>query len=160
MAENPGAVIEPAAQERATGDSWAPVRTPRPDPRSRARYHDFANAICLISAPSISPKIRHALRHIEKNYEQRVTLQRVAAAIGCHPTHLCQKFREELGSSFYTFVIRVRLKAAIRLLVYSDDPIKQVAYQVGFRSPETLAKVFARWIHCSPTVFRDRYRYR
>ena len=128
-------------------------------PPVRERYHDLTNLICLTSAPAISPKIRHAIRHIEKNYQQKLTLQHVGAAIDCHPSYLCKRFREELGSSFYQYVLRVRLKVAIRTLVHSDDPIKCVAHQAGFHSSEAFSKVFSRWIHCPPTVFRDLYRY-
>lgn len=42
---------------------------------------------------------------MEKNYQARVTLRTLAAAIGYHPAHLCKKFRAELGSSFYEYLL-------------------------------------------------------
>src|SRR3972149_5952274 len=54
---------------------------------------------------------------------------------------------------------RCWLKHAIRLLVYTDLPIKAVGYGVGFGRPEHFAKVFGQWLQCAPTVFRIRYRY-
>lgn len=123
------------------------------------RYHDLTIAICLTTAASLCPKVRRAIAHIEHNYHRRLTLESVGAAVGYHPNHLCRKFREELSLSFHEYLVRVRLKKAVGLLVYTDDPIKAVAYRVGFGRPERLSRAFARWIRCSPRVFRDRYRY-
>jgi AraC-like DNA-binding protein len=139
------------------------VAFPATSPRisaGRLHYHDLTNSICLATAASISPKIRRAVGYIEQHYHQKLTLRRVAAEIRYHPNHLCQKFREEVGTSFADYLVRTRLKHALRLLIYTDDPIKHIGYRTGFRSPQNFCKVFARWLHCSPTVFRERYRYR
>lgn len=123
------------------------------------RYHDLTNAICVTTAASICPKIRRAVTYIEHNYQHRLTLDCVGAQIGYHPNHLCRVFREQLGVPFHEYLLRVRLKKAIRLLVYSDDPIKEVGFQVGFPRPEQFSRVFTHWIHYSPRAFREQYRY-
>lgn len=92
MAADAGSVTE-------RGHTWSEARghlvlpaTPRRDAADLARYHDLTKVICLTSAASISPKIRRAVRHIEKNYQHKLTLQSLGAHIWCHPNHRCQKF--------------------------------------------------------------------
>ncbi len=139
--------------------SAAVPATPRRTPADVRRYHDLANVICLTTAASICPKVRRAVTYIEYNYHSRLTLECVGAQIGYHPNHLCRIFREQLGLSFHEYLLRVRLKKAIRSLVYTDDPIKEVGFRVGFARPEQFSRVFTRWIHCSPRAFREQYRY-
>jgi AraC-like DNA-binding protein len=97
--------------------------------------------------------------YLDRQYAGRLTLGGVAGQIGYHPAHLSRKFHQELGVSFSGYLVRLRLKHAIRWLVYTDLPIKAVGYGVGFGRPEHFAKVFGRWLQCAPTVFRIRYRY-
>ena len=133
--------------------------TDRHRPVAWRRYHDLTNATFLTTAASICPKVRRAIAYIEHNYHRRVTLQCVGVQVGFHPNHLCRVFREQLGLSFHEYLLQVRLKKAIRLLVHSDYPIKAVGYWVGFGSPEQFSKVFTRWIRCTPRAFREQYRY-
>lgn len=132
---------------------------PRRSPVDERSYHDLMNVICLTTAASICPKIRPAVTYIEHNYHRRLTLECAGAQIGYHPNHLCRVFREQLELSFHEYLLRARLKKAIRLLVYTYDPIKEVGYRVGFVRPQQFSRVFTRWLHSSPRVFREQYRY-
>jgi len=133
--------------------------TPPQDAADGIRYDDLTTAICLTAAGALHPKIRHAVRHIERHYHQKLTLRSVADRIRFHPNHLCRRFREALGMPFSEYLVRVRLKKAIGGLVYTDDPIKEVGYRAGFGGPERFSTVFRQWLRCSPRSFRSRYRY-
>jgi AraC-like DNA-binding protein len=134
----------------------APPRAVARDPR---RYDDLTPLICLTTAGSLSPKIRRAVRCLDQQYACRPTLGSVAGQLGYHPAHLSRKFHQELGVSFSGYLVRIRLKHAIRMLVYTDLPIKAIGYRVGYRRPERFAKVVRQWLQCSPTAFRTLYRY-
>jgi len=132
---------------------------PRSVARDRCRYDDLTPLICLTRAVSLSPLICRAVRCLDHGYASRLTLDSVAHQIGYHPAHLSRKFHQDLGVSFSGYLVSIRLKHAIRLLVYTNVPIKAAGYRAGFGSPERFSKVFRAWLHCSPTVFRIRYRY-
>jgi AraC-like DNA-binding protein len=123
------------------------------------RFNDLTTLMRVTAAGSLHPKIRHAVRYIDRNYRHKLTLRSVADRIAFHPNYLCRRFREELGMSFSEYLVRVRLKQAIAGLIYTDDPIKAVAFRAGFAGPERFARVFRNWLKCSPKAFRARYRY-
>ena len=139
--------------------SGAPPVMQRRNAADLGRYNDLAHVICLTTAASVSPKIRRAVRYLDKHFPHKLTLRCVGRHIAYHPNYLCRKFREELGVSFSEYLVRVRLQAAIRWLVYTDDPIKAIGYRAGFGRPERFSRVFRQWVQCSPRVFRTRYRY-
>ncbi len=125
----------------------------------RGRYDDFTKDIVVTSAGALHPKIRQAVRYIDRHFSRNLTLHNVADRVAFHPNYLCRRFREDLGIPFSEYLLRVRLKHAIAGLVYTDDPIKAVAYRAGFSGPERFARVFRQWLQCSPRAFRARYRY-
>lgn len=139
-----------SAQPDCKGKERRSSRAPRAPQRKKAvdwdRYGDLTNVICLTTATSVSPKIRGAVRYLDKNFPHKLTLRSVGRHIAYHPNYLCRKFREELGVSFAEYLVRVRLQKAIRWLVYTDNPIKEVGYRARFGRPERFSRVFRQWI--------------
>ena len=153
---------DPSAQSGLPGNETMCSVAPRSSRRQAVdgdRYNDLAHVICLTTATSVSPKIRRAVRYLDKNFPHKLTLRSVGRHIAYHPNYLCRKFREELGVSFTEYLVRIRLQKAIRWLAYTDDPIKAIGYRAGFGRPERFSKVFRQWVQCSPREFRTRYRY-
>ncbi|MCS2679629.1 helix-turn-helix transcriptional regulator [Bacteroides ovatus] len=60
-----------------------------------------------------------------------------------------------LGEPIGTFIVRTRTEAAARLLRYSDIPIADIAYRIGYASPSSLSKVFKQFYGISPLEYRN-----
>jgi transcriptional regulator GlxA family with amidase domain len=56
------------------------------------------------------------------------------------------------------FVEVARIEAARRLLAESELPMKQIAWQVGFRDDEIMRRAFHRHLRVSPSDFQARFR--
>ena len=50
------------------------------------------------------------------------------------------------------------MERAKRLLASTDEPLKRVAREAGFRSPQQLSKRFRRLEGTTPLAFRRRHR--
>lgn len=127
--------------------------------------------------PSISEsRLDEALRQEELSAEDHDFLQRMAAYVEAHyadsafkATDLCQelglsrsqlyrKVKELLGEGVISYVENVRLRNAERLLIETNDSIAEIAYSVGYSTPEYFAKVFKSRYQLSPSGFRDKNR--
>ena len=51
---------------------------------------------------------------------------------GLHPSHLCRKFRREMGVNFWEYIHRVCLQRAVFLLLGSRKIIKEITCEVGY----------------------------
>ena len=71
--------------------------------------------------------------------------------------HLARMFRDEVGRTPARYVEGIRLEAAKRLLVTSDESQESVARRVGFGSPETMRRIFRRNLGVSPGGYRSRF---
>lgn len=103
---------------------------------------------------SLSPKIWRVATHIDHHFAQGVTLRQASTMVDLHPDYLSRRFKQEMGIGFHQYVMTLRLQLAATFLVGSTKSIKEISYDVGFRTPEVFAKAFKRSMGCSPTVYR------
>jgi AraC-like DNA-binding protein len=92
--------------------------------------------------------------HIDHHFAQGVTLRQASTMVDLHPDYLSRRFKQEMGIGFHQYVMTLRLQLAAAFLIDSTKSIKEISYDVGFRTPEVFSKAFKRLLGCSPTVYR------
>jgi len=70
------------------------------------------------------------------------TVEGLAAKVGLSPRQLRRKLKDLTGETPAAFIRHYRLDAAAQLLRNDAGTVSEVAYQVGFGTPETFAKHF------------------
>jgi transcriptional regulator GlxA family with amidase domain len=71
--------------------------------------------------------------------------------------HFARVFRAEVGLTPATYVEKVRLETARRLLETTALPVEGVAAAAGFGTPESLRRTLARRVGLSPREYRARF---
>ncbi len=82
----------------------------------------------------------------------------LAARVSMSPRHFARVFRSDVGCTPARYVEQVRVEAARRLLETTGLGVDDVAETVGFGTPETLRRAFARRVGASPAEYRNRFR--
>jgi len=99
-----------------------------------------------------------ALRRVHDAIEQELesaTLRSVALRLGMGARTL-QRQLQHLGTSFRDEVGRVRIEAAKRKLLDTDDKVASIARTVGFASNASFSTAFLKLVGLRPSVFRVR----
>ena len=86
----------------------------------------------------------------------RSTLDQIAAALQVSPFHLSRVFSQESDFSLFGYLATVRLTKARQLLLEEDLPVAEVAYAVGYASPNYFAKVFRKAFGHPPSRTRSQ----
>ena len=89
--------------------------------------------------------------------DEDISLTRFARRIGEPPRLVSQAINRRLGMSFSDLVNAVRIDAAGRLLTdpgWSDRPVIDIAYEVGFRSKSNFHRTFKQRTGMTPSEFR------
>ncbi|WP_277300814.1 AraC family transcriptional regulator [Veillonella montpellierensis] len=99
------------------------------------------------------------LQYIYQQYRQKLTLHDIAAAGNVSPSSCCKIFKKYVHQSPMVYVNQYRLQMACHLLITTDYPITDIAYQCGFNQPSYFNKLFFKTYHCTPTHYRQRANY-
>ncbi|UTW61742.1 helix-turn-helix domain-containing protein [bacterium SCSIO 12741] len=108
---------------------------------SRANEEVIENLCKVIESQAVDP-------HFE--------FQHAIQGIPIHATCFAQNLKKLKGCTPRTYLAKIRLRHAAALLRTQNLPIKNVAWQSGFRSYSYFWQVFKETFGCSPTTYRNR----
>ena len=95
-----------------------------------------------------------AVREIERNYAEPLTVTGVARSIGTSSRQLQRVFEEVGGRSFRTHLAAVRMDRAREMLLSDHATVRSIAARVGYSQPAQFAKAFRRHHGVSPSELR------
>jgi AraC family transcriptional regulator len=86
------------------------------------------------------------------------TLDSLASVAHLSPFHFHRIYRALTGESVVATVQRVRLERAAHHLTVADNPVGDVAANVGYESPQAFSRAFRGFAGVSPSTFQMRQR--
>lgn len=99
------------------------------------------------------------LRFMATEYANpELSLEIAAAALGVNRTKINDILKEELGLTFSTYLNKLRLTEAARLLSENEDAnVSEIAYSVGYNNASYFNKLFKTEYGCVPKTFKALY---
>ncbi|MDQ0198744.1 response regulator transcription factor [Neobacillus ginsengisoli] len=102
-----------------------------------------------------SEQIYQAIQVIQKEYNEKITLNYLASKIHINPAYLSRKFQEEVGMGFSEYLNEIRLEAAKKMLIeFPDMSINGVSEKCGFNSQHYFSQMFRKMTGKSPRDYR------
>ena len=100
-------------------------------------------------------RINRLTEYITEHLEDELDLNRLAQMSNLSPYHFHRIVKAFLGEPLGAYIGRLRVEKAARSLRYTDLPVQEIAFSVGYDSPSSLTKVFNQYYGISPTEFRN-----
>jgi two-component system, response regulator YesN len=97
-----------------------------------------------------------AKEFIWKNYNQEISLKKLADAVGMNSCYLSHLFRKEMGTSFLQYLTSVRISIARTLLKQTTMSVMEICLEVGYQDPSHFAKIFRKKEGIHPVEYRKR----
>jgi AraC-like DNA-binding protein len=101
-------------------------------------------------------RISNALRRIERDPANAVSLNELASDAAMSPYHFLRVFRQVAGITPHQFILRMRLHAAALQLWRSQESISTIAFDAGFNDLSTFNRRFRRLMGVTPGDYRNR----
>jgi len=102
-------------------------------------------------------KITYLLNYIDTNYSEELTLEQAASYIGFSKYHFTRLFKQYTNSTFYDYLCHKRVQAA-QLMLATNMPITNIAFQTGFNNMTTFCRCFKKITNCTPSEYRNSFR--
>lgn len=103
-----------------------------------------------------SDSIEKCLKIVEEKYDQNITLDDITKAVAVSKNYFCYLFKKEIGMSLWSYLTRVRLEKAKKLLKESDMKTYEIAFKVGYDNPSYFSKIFKKIEKVTPNEFREK----
>jgi AraC-like DNA-binding protein/quercetin dioxygenase-like cupin family protein len=102
-------------------------------------------------------RLSGVLDHIQHHYSEPLTLQRLAELAFMNPSYFCRYFKQVIGLSPISYLLRYRIDKAKELLLNSSLSITEVSSGAGFNSQSYFNRIFQRFTRMNPRHFRQQY---
>ena len=106
------------------------------------------------SKPEWYPSI---LDYINDNYDQQLTLDKLAQSVNLHPNYLARRFKHVHRVTIGEFIRGVRLKKAYMLLVTEKSSLSEITYQAGFYDQPHFSNTFYSTFKARPKKLRQSF---
>jgi transcriptional regulator GlxA family with amidase domain len=102
-------------------------------------------------------RVREAQLFIEKNYQQTISIEKLAGNHHMSTRNFIRRFEGATGNTPLEYLQRVRIEAAKKLLENSNDSMEQIAVQCGYDDIGFFRKVFKRHVAINPKEYQKKY---
>ena len=97
--------------------------------------------------------IDKVLTYIDANLNEKPDLDKLAKLANLSKFHFHRIMKAHLNESLGNYINRIRMETALKLIRYSNQSIKEIAYNVGYQTPAAFNKTFKkRFMMCNPLI--------
>ncbi|MTK52423.1 AraC family transcriptional regulator [Paludibacter sp.] len=100
-------------------------------------------------------RINIVTEYINNHLDEKLDLSKLADLSNLSQFHFHRITKAFLGEPIGAYITRMRVETAARLLRYTDIPVQDVAFKVGYEMPSSLSKIFNQYYGISPIEFRN-----
>ena len=104
------------------------------------------------------PYILVALQYIHQHLQSKISVTDIVRIVPLSRRLLEMRFKQVTGQPVYGYIFNLRMERFAQLLLATNDPIAEVAMNVGLVDYKNLARQFKSQRGCSPMEYRKRQR--
>lgn len=101
-------------------------------------------------APLITP-----IAYLEQHYQETITVEELAERSGLSVRHFNRLFRDTYHTSPGRYLLQYRIQKSENLLLYTNMPVAEIAYQCGFNDSNYFSRQFHKIHGISPRQYRE-----
>jgi len=95
---------------------------------------------------------------VDLNFKKEHSVSYYAERLGLSPKSITKNFQKNGSTSPSDYIKNRVLLEAKRQLIYTDDSVKQIAYDLGFNDPAYFTRFFTKSEQKSPVQFKKAYK--
>lgn len=132
----------------------------------RSRFMDYF-LTCLLMELSgefkeqenkdISEEISNIKNWIRSNYNQSITVAKIAELFHYNPDYLSSMFKKTAHISLKKYINEIRINEAKNILVSTSYSLKEIAFQCAFNDEKYFLKVFKQIEGVTPTEYKTAF---
>lgn len=119
------------------------------------------DVIIGVNSKTLGDKQRDLLQnfksYVEEHIYDNISINSLAEALGMSRSTLYRQFKEITDVNPLEVITMIRLKRAVRSMLFERKSVAQAAFDAGFSSPSYFTKTFIRYYNEKPSDYQKRY---
>ena len=104
-----------------------------------------------------SQQILRAQQFMESNLVREITMDDLARRSGMSTRNFDRRFRAAVGEAPSSYLQKLRVEKAKRLLEITNDGVAEIMVKVGYQDERSFRRLFHALTELSPRAYRRRY---
>ena len=130
------------------------------------RFFASATERTAMASPAYSPSLKEqdisrldrVLIFLRENRNEAVALTDAADVAKMSPKSFCRFFKANTGKTLVEYLHELRVGEACRLLLESDLPVSEIAFECGFNNLSNFNRRFRSLRRMTPREYRKQYQ--
>lgn len=126
----------------------------------------LVNTICNFPAtekeaqynPDHENKIAHACILMQNSLNREIKIEDIATNVGLSYPLFRKLFRKKMKMSASRYLLQLRMRKGAEMLTSTSEPVKNVAYSLGYDQPAYFTYCFHKVMGMTPQEYRDTHR--
>lgn len=99
-------------------------------------------------------RIRHVINYINENIYEKIDIDELTKLTKWKKHHFIRIFNSVIGNTPYQYILFHKMEIAKALIEETDQPINEIAFDLGFANYSNFGHVFKKICHTSPENYR------
>ena len=99
-------------------------------------------------------RIRHVINYINDNIYEKIDIDELTKLTKWKKHHFIRIFHSIIGNTPYQYILFHKMEIAKALIEQTDQPINEIAFDLGFVNYSNFGHVFKKICHTSPENYR------
>jgi AraC-like DNA-binding protein len=91
---------------------------------------------------------------IQENFSKDIPISTICRVFGLNRTKLQEGFNQMFSTSVHALISNMRMEKARTMLSETDEPVKLIGMECGYKTLSSFTRIFTRLHKVSPTRYR------
>jgi AraC-like DNA-binding protein len=110
------------------------------------------------ATPKSYGRLSEAVQYLHTHYAKPLTTRQLASMVGVSSSQFARRFHKLFNATLRQYLLRIRIRAAGRLLTQSDKSITEIAVEIGFYDHAHFSRTFSRLMGIAPLAYRKQHQ--
>lgn len=124
--------------------------------RINSAIYPEGNKVSESSGNNIHPKVKKCVKYINLHFAEPINKNSISEKLDISPDYLTKLFHKDVGVPFVSYLNRVRIEEAKKMLSSSSLSLAEIIDKAGFGTMQHFFKQFKRHTGTTPDEFRKR----
>lgn len=102
--------------------------------------------------------INKIVKHLVDNFNTDISIDDLSQIVPLSRRNLEIKFKNEMGTSIYQFILELRIDHFSNLLLTTDRSLFDLALESGFNDCKNISRIFKKFKGATPVEFREKWK--